>query len=89
MLVVTPLLRRLVPAVLLAPLLAVGSPATLVLAHEADPRIATVVDEITPPLPPEVVLQAQAAGLATQLVVRNPTATVLDVLDTDVRPCPR
>lgn len=85
MVVVTLLLRRLVPAVLLASLLAVASPAAPALAHEADPRIATVVDEITPPLPPEVILQAQAS-LATQLVVRNPTATVLDVLSTDGRP---
>lgn len=75
----------MLPVVLVAPLLALGSPAAPVLAHEADPRVVTVVDALTPPLPPEVVLQAQA-GIATQLVAQNPTATALDVLGTDERP---
>jgi len=54
-------------------------------AHQADPRIATVLDEISPSLPAEVIVQAQA-GVATQLVASNPTATSLDILDTAGRP---
>lgn len=65
--------------VLAAVLLAVAAPAAPALAHAADPRISTVVAQISPPLPREVVVQVQA-GIATQLVAANPTATVLEVL---------
>jgi hypothetical protein len=54
-------------------------------AHEADPRIVTTLDEVTPALPADVVVQVQA-GIATQLVASNPTATVLEVLGTSGRP---
>ena len=68
-------------ATLLA-VLAVSGPAA---AHQADPRVSATVDEIDPALPADVVVQAQA-GLASQLVVANPTATVLDVLATTGEP---
>lgn len=60
-------------------------PAAPALAHQSDPRIVTVIDEIVPALPAEVIVQAQA-GIATQLVASNPTATVLEVLDSTSRP---
>ncbi len=71
----------------LLPLLAVlvaslGAPA---LAHEADPRIVTTVDEVVPALPAAVVVQVQA-NVAAQLVVANPTSTVLEALGTADRP---
>ena len=53
--------------------------------HEADPRIATTIDAVQPPLPDDVVVQVQA-GLATQLVARNPGSTVLEVLGRQGRP---
>lgn len=59
-----------------------GGPAA---AHESDPRVVTVLDEVVPALPAEVVVQVQA-GLATQLVASNPTSTVLEVLGTGDRP---
>ncbi len=54
-------------------------------AHQADPRVATVLDAVTPPLPSGVVVQA-VAGIASQLVARNPTDTVLEVLGSGDRP---
>lgn len=77
----TPLLRRVLIAALSLPLL-LAAPAH---AHEADPRIVTVVDEIAPALPEGVVVQAEA-GISAQLVAQNPTATVLEVLGTGDRP---
>ncbi len=64
---------------------ALAVPASPALAHQADPRIVTVIDEIAPALPVEVVVQVQA-GIATQLVASNPTATSLEILDTAGRP---
>lgn len=54
-------------------------------AHEADPRIVTTVDEVVPALPAQVLVQVQA-NVATQLVAANPTPTVLEVLGTGDRP---
>ena len=62
-------------ALLLVPVL----PAVPAAAHEADPRIVTVVDAVEPALPGDVVVQVQA-NVAAQLVVRNPTGTPLEVL---------
>jgi hypothetical protein len=67
---------------LAAVLVLAGAPAA---AHEGDPRLVTVLDEVVPGLPPEVVLQVQA-GLATQLVASNPTPEVLEVLGREDRP---
>jgi hypothetical protein len=73
----------LVTGLLTAVLLMVGAaPAA---AHEADPRLVTVLDEVVPALPTEVVLQVQA-GLATQLVASNPTPEALEVLGREERP---
>jgi hypothetical protein len=73
-----------VPVVLLVVLLlaALAAPAA---AHEADPRVVTQVEQIAPPLPEGVVVQAHA-GVATQLVARNPTDVPLEVLARDERP---
>jgi hypothetical protein len=74
---------RPVVALLLALLCLVGTaPAS---AHESDPRIVTAVDEVVPALPADVVVQVQA-GIATQLVAANPTATVLEVVGSGGRP---
>lgn len=54
-------------------------------AHEADPRIVTTLDGVRPALPADVVVQVQA-GIATQLVARNPTDTVLEVVGSSGRP---
>ena len=67
---------------LLGVLLSVGTPAA---AHEADPRIVTTLEQVEPALPEGVVVQVQA-GIAAQLVARNPTDTVLEVLDRQGRP---
>ena len=81
-----------VPRRLAAVLAAVLAAASLVLggaspaaAHEADPRIVTTLTAVEPPLASQVVLQVQA-GIATQLVADNPTATVLEVIGTAGRP---
>jgi hypothetical protein len=55
------------------------------LAHESDPRISTSLDQVVPALPDDVVVQVQA-GIATQLVVSNPTQTVLEVIGSRGRP---
>jgi hypothetical protein len=70
----------LTAAVLLATGSSVGLPGLVApaAAHSVDPRIVTVIDSVVPPLPADVVVQAQA-GVATQLVVANPTATLLVV----------
>jgi hypothetical protein len=76
-------LRR---SALLAPLLALWVLAVpSAQAHLADPRIRTVLDDVSPALPEGVVVQA-VSSLAEQLVVANPTATVLSVLDNGGRP---
>ena len=69
-------------ALLLAAVLVGAPPAA---AHEADPRVVTTLDEVTPALPATVVVQVQA-GIATQLVASNPTPTVLEVVGTSGRP---
>lgn len=68
----------LTTAVLLAGAIAAGPQGTAA-AHSADPRVVTVIDSVVPALPAGVVVQAQA-GVATQLVVANPTATPLAVV---------
>lgn len=75
------LTRLLLLPALLAAVLAAG-PAQ---AHEADPRIVTTLDAVTPALPAQVVVQVQA-GIATQLVADNPTPTVLEVVGSTGRP---
>lgn len=78
---VTRLVARRAALVLLGlPLLA--APAA---AHEADPRVVTTLEAVQPALPAGVVVQVQA-GIATQLVASNPTATVLEVVGSDGRP---
>ena len=73
-------LRSALVAVLVcAPMVAVVAAPTPAYGHGADPRIRTVLADVSPPLPAEVVLQVQA-GIATQLVASNPTPTVLEVL---------
>lgn len=74
--------RRLAAVVLLLGVLVPATPAS---AHEADPRVVTTLEAVEPSLPDEVVVQVQA-GIATQLVARNPTATVLEVVGTGGRP---
>jgi hypothetical protein len=71
--------------VLVAVLASMGFMVAPAAGHEADPRLETTVDEVVPPLPAAVVVQAQA-GLAAQLVVDNPTPTVLEVLATGGEP---
>ncbi len=72
--------RRLLVALVL--LLCLPLPAQ---AHEGDNRVRTVLDEVVPALPPEVVVQVRSST-ADQVVVANPTATVLQVLDSGGRP---
>jgi len=54
-------------------------------AHVGDPRLRTVLDAVQPPLPAGVQVEV-ASSVAEQLVVANPTATVLTVLDTGGAP---
>jgi hypothetical protein len=68
-----------------AVLVLVGTATPAAQAHSSDPRVVTVVDEVRPALPAQVVVQARA-GIAAQLVVDNPTATVLEVLATGGEP---
>ncbi len=76
-------MRRQILGLLLVAAAVLGpAPAT---AHEADPRIVTTLDRVQPALPADVVVQVQA-GIATQLVARNPTPTVLEVVGSDGRP---
>jgi hypothetical protein len=74
--------RSLVQAACLAALLGPGTAAT---AHEGDPRVVTTIVRVSPSLPDRVVVQVQPS-LAAQLVVDNPTATPLEVLDDQGRP---
>ena len=76
-------LRRLAAVTVAAAVLVAAVPHAA--AHEADPRIVTTLVEVEPDLPSQVVVQVQA-GIATQLVADNPTATVLEVLGTQGRP---
>jgi hypothetical protein len=54
-------------------------------AHDTDPRITAVLDEIRPALPSAVVVQIRAS-LAEEVVAENPTTTPLVVLGTADRP---
>lgn len=72
---------RALPGLLLLVGLLAAAPAA---AHEADPRVVTTLDEVVPPLPPDVVVQVQA-GIATQLVASNPTSTPLEVVSSSGR----
>jgi hypothetical protein len=54
-------------------------------AHDTDPRIVCVLDEIRPVLPQAVVLQVRP-GIAEEIVAQNPTSTPLVVLGADDRP---
>ena len=47
-------------------------------AHQLDPSLRIVLDSVTPQLPGDVVIQARVS-VAEQLVVANPTSTVLEV----------
>ena len=75
--------RYTVAALALAGAVVVPAPPSY--GHSADPRVTTVVDEVSPPLPGEVVVQVQS-NLAAQLVVDNPTAIELEVLSEEGRP---
>lgn len=72
-------------ALALAGLVGSGGLPTRATAHPADPGVVTVLDSVTPALPPGVEVQVQA-GVATQLVVTNPTTTPLVVLATSGEP---
>lgn len=76
---------RRVSALLSLSVVLLAVPAAPALAHEADPRIVTTIDEVTPALPAVVVVQVQA-NVAAQLVVANPTSTVLEAVGTGDRP---
>lgn len=54
-------------------------------AHQADPRISTVLDAVTPGLPPGVVIQVRTS-IAEELVAQNTTTTPLLILGEDDRP---
>ncbi|MDX6225689.1 MAG: hypothetical protein QOE64_2065 [Frankiales bacterium] len=54
-------------------------------AHETDPRVVTVLDDIRPALPAGVVVQIRSS-LAEELVAENPTPTPLVVLGDEDRP---
>jgi hypothetical protein len=79
---VTRVRSRLAAGCLLLLVVLSAAPAS---AHEADPRVVTTLDEVSPALPAGVLVQAQA-GIATQLVASNPTPTVLEVVGTSGRP---
>jgi hypothetical protein len=49
-------------------------------AHQSDPAVVTLLDSVTPALPPGVRV-AVVASVAAQLVAENTTATPLEVLD--------
>lgn len=78
--------RACVLLVLVAALLAgLAVGAGPVHAHESDPRVVTVLDDVAPALPAQVLVQVRAS-LASQLVVDNPTSELLEVLGRDGRP---
>lgn len=72
---------RIVRAALAAFLLVTAVP---VAAHQGDPWVYTVVDEITPPLP-GVTVEVRV-GVADQLLVVNPSNDPVEVLDAGGRP---
>jgi hypothetical protein len=55
------------------------------LAHGTDPTLVPVIGTVTPALPAGVVVQVRT-GLSEQMLVGNPTADVLTVLDPDGTP---
>ncbi|HJR25741.1 MAG TPA: hypothetical protein VJ804_09720 [Acidimicrobiales bacterium] len=59
----------------------VGAPAA---AHEVDPTVRTVIDDVAPDVPGLHV--EVATSVTTQLVVANDTAQVLEVLDDEGQP---
>lgn len=69
------------PAACVALLLA-APPAV---AHGQDPTLVPVIDAVTPALPADVVVQVYT-GVSEQMLVGNPTATVLTVLDPEGTP---
>jgi hypothetical protein len=54
-------------------------------AHGGDPTLVPQIDSITPALPAGVVVQVRT-GVSEQMLVANPTAAVLTVLDPDGTP---
>lgn len=70
-----------VVAVVVSVLAAGAAPAA---AHESDPRVVTVVDDVVPALPAQVLVQVRAS-LAAQLVVDNPTPELLEAIGVDGR----
>jgi hypothetical protein len=77
-----PLTALAVLAALLVGLLVTAAPAA---AHSSDPRVVTVLEQVAPDLPEQVVVQVQP-GIASQLVASNPTAVPLEVLGAGGRP---
>ena len=71
-----------VPAVAACVLALVAGPAA---SHQRSPELVTVLEQIVPALPDDVVVQVQTS-VADQLVVENRTAELLEVLDTAGRP---
>jgi hypothetical protein len=69
-----PELKRLAFAFVLLIALAPGAAS----AHQLDPSLRIVLDTVTPQLPGDVVIQARVS-VAEQLLVANPTTTVLEV----------
>jgi hypothetical protein len=60
-----------------AVIVAAATPAP---AHGTDPTLVPVIGSITPSLPPDVVVQVRT-GVSEQMLVANPEAKVLSVLD--------
>ena len=60
-------------------------PPPAAVAHGGDPSLVTVVDSISPALPPEVIVQVRTT-ISEQVLVANPTGTRLEVDDPQGRP---
>jgi hypothetical protein len=59
--------------------------ATPAHAHGGDPTVVTAISAVTPPLPAGVVIQVRTT-VSEQMIVANPTATWLVILDPDGAP---
>ncbi len=68
-----------IPVVLVATGMLCAAWPTAAGAHSSDPRIVTSVEQVTPRLPADVVIEVRA-GIASQLIAANPTAVPLEVL---------